>query len=111
MSQRTPRRRTNLVKRRTACLAATAAALRATVHPHGAPLTTGSASPLRGTPAASWAQESQRQLRMEGLSAIEASNVVAYVAGLHAVDGGWSIDEIDRLVALRARVECADVAS
>jgi hypothetical protein len=48
---------------------------------------------------------------VQGLSAIEASNVVAYLAGLHAVEGGWSIDEIERLAALRARIECADVAS
>ncbi len=48
---------------------------------------------------------------MQGLSAVEASNLVAYLAGLHAVEGGWSFDEIDRLVALRARVECAGVAS
>jgi hypothetical protein len=111
MSERTPRRRTNLAKRRTACLTATTAALRATIHPHGAPVATGKASPAHDAPAASWAQDSQRQLRIEGLSAIEASNVVAYLAGLRAAQGGWSIDEIDRLVALRARVECAGVAS
>jgi hypothetical protein len=111
VSERTPRRRTNLAKQRTACLTATTAALRATIHPHGALVATGSASPAHEGPAAAWARDSQQQLRQEGLSAIEASNVVAYLAGLHAVEGGWSIDEIDRLVALRARVECAGVAS
>jgi len=110
----TQRRSTKRVNRDTACLSATTQALRATVHPHGALVATGPVSrapsaPAPSAPAAGWAHDSHRQLRMRGLSAIEASNVVAYLAGLHAVERGWSIDEIDRLVALRARVACGVV--
>lgn len=36
-----------------------------------------------------------------GLSSVEAGNFVAYIAGLHAAERGWTIEEIKDLVALR----------
>jgi hypothetical protein len=45
-----------------------------------------------------------RLLLIRGLSSIEAGNVVAYVAGLHAAEGGWTLREIKHLVALRSFV-------
>jgi hypothetical protein len=48
---------------------------------------------------------------MRGLSSIEAGNVVAYVAGLHAAEGGWSVRQIKQLVALRSFVACHVIAS
>jgi hypothetical protein len=43
---------------------------------------------------------------MRGLSSTEAVIVVAYVAGLHATDGGWTVRQIEQLVALRSLVAC-----
>jgi hypothetical protein len=48
---------------------------------------------------------------MRGLSRIEAGNVVAYVAGLHATENGWSVRQIEQLVALRSLVACGVIAS
>jgi hypothetical protein len=48
---------------------------------------------------------------MRGLSSVEASNVVAYVAGLHPAPGGWSVRQIQKLVALRSLVACGAIAS
>jgi hypothetical protein len=41
---------------------------------------------------------------IRGLSSVEAGNVVAYVAGLHAAERGWTLEEIKHLVALRSFV-------
>jgi hypothetical protein len=48
---------------------------------------------------------------MRGLTATEAGNVVAYVAGLHASKAGWSTRQIEDLVALRSLVACGVIAS
>ena len=45
-----------------------------------------------------------RILRISGLSRVEAGNVVAYMSGLHAVDGGWTVEEIRHIVAIRLLV-------
>ena len=45
-----------------------------------------------------------RLLVIRGLSSVEAGNVVAYMTGLHAVDGGWTVEEIKHLVAIRLLV-------
>jgi hypothetical protein len=45
-----------------------------------------------------------RLLMIRGLSSVEAGNVVAYISGLHAAEGGWTVDEIKHLVAIRAFV-------
>jgi hypothetical protein len=39
-----------------------------------------------------------RLLRMGGLSKVEASNLIAYLSGLQPRDGGWTLDEIQRLL-------------
>jgi hypothetical protein len=52
-----------------------------------------------------------RFLRIRGLSVVEAGNVVAYLTGLHAAEGGWTVDEIKHLVAIRAVVATGVIAS
>lgn len=89
----------------------TAARLASTVHPHEWAL---GDLPTGDAPRAArwiWIQRAFHQLTTGGLSAIEAGNVVAYVAGLHASETGWSTRQIERLVDLRARVVCGVVAS
>jgi len=48
---------------------------------------------------------------MRGLTRVEAGNVVAWLAGLHPTDGGWTVKQVEQLVALRALVACGVVAS
>jgi hypothetical protein len=43
-------------------------------------------------------------LMVRGFSAVEASNVVAYITGLHPAESGWTVEEIKRLVAIRSLV-------
>jgi len=45
-----------------------------------------------------------RRLRMGGLSAGEAGNLTAHLAGLHVVPRGWQIEEIERLLFVRELV-------
>jgi hypothetical protein len=45
-----------------------------------------------------------RLLVIRGLSTVEAGNIVAYLNGLHAVEQGWTLQEIKHLVALRSQV-------
>lgn len=59
---------------------------------------------------AGWIRSSDRLLVMRGLSPTEAGNVVAYVAGLHAAEGGWTASQVEQLVALRLLVECGLIA-
>jgi len=61
--------------------------------------------------ATGWIRRSHRLLVMRGLSSIEAGNVVAYVAGLHATENGWSVRQIEQLVALRSLVACGVIVS
>lgn len=112
MAQRT-RRGTSTTTRgnSSTCLAATAARLAATVHPHepqpgGPPVDDASKAAGSG-----WIRSSYRLLMMRGLTATEAGNVVAYVAGLHASKAGWSTRQIEDLVALRSLVACGVIAS
>ncbi|MCI0344719.1 MAG: hypothetical protein L0221_04635 [Chloroflexi bacterium] len=46
-----------------------------------------------------------------GLSPIEAGNVVAYLAGLHATASGWTVRQVEQLVALRSLAACGVIAS
>jgi hypothetical protein len=41
-------------------------------------------------------------LKIRGLSSLEAGNVVAYIAGLHAAATGWTVEEIEDLIAMRS---------
>jgi hypothetical protein len=58
------------------------------------------ATAIGGDPA----RRTYRRLRMGGLSASEAGNLTAHVKGLHAVPGGWSVEEIERLLFVRELV-------
>jgi len=50
------------------------------------------------------ARRTYRRLRMGGLTMSEAGNLTAHVKGLHAVPGGWSVEEIERLLFVRELV-------
>jgi hypothetical protein len=52
-----------------------------------------------------------RLLMVRGLSSVEAGNVVAYITGLHAAEGGWTVKEIKHLVAIRLLVVGGVIAS
>ena len=52
-----------------------------------------------------------RQLLLHGLSEVEAGNVVAYVAGLHPVEPGWTVGEVKDLSLIRALVACGVIES
>jgi hypothetical protein len=45
-----------------------------------------------------------RRLRMGGLTMSEAGNLTAHVKGLHAVPGGWTVEEIEQLLFVRELV-------
>ncbi len=112
MAQRTRRRAATTAKsERSTCLSTTAARLAAAVHPHepqpGGPSVDDAANGARPD----WIRSSYRLLMMRGLSATEAGNVVAYVAGLHASETGWSTRQIEDIVALRSLVACGVIAS
>jgi hypothetical protein len=47
---------------------------------------------------------SYRLLMGRGLTSVEAGNLVAYAAGLHPAEGGWTVEEIENLVAIRSLV-------
>jgi hypothetical protein len=46
-----------------------------------------------------------RRLQLCGLSVAEASNLIAHLRGLPAVDSGWTVRQIDHLLFLRSIVE------
>jgi hypothetical protein len=45
------------------------------------------------------------RLRMVGLTPFEAGNLTAHLNGLHVAEHGWTIQEIERLLFVRALVE------
>jgi hypothetical protein len=49
-------------------------------------------------------ESAYRLLMIQGLSAVEAGNVVAYIIGLHPAERGWTVEEIKHLEAIRAMV-------
>ena len=110
-TQKTRRRTPTQSQRRSACLSATTAAQHSTLHPHDLPAADPSATKAPAPSATGWIRSSHRLLMMRGLSRIEAGNVVAYVAGLHATENGWSVRQIEQLVALRSLVACGVIAS
>lgn len=110
MTQTTRRGSSTRKGARAGCLSATTALFNSTVHPHEAPPVGAPATDSTAAPGADWIRSSHRLLRMRGLSSGEAGNVVAYVAGLHAADGGWSVRQIEQLVALRTLVACGVIA-
>lgn len=77
------------------------------IHPHDPSLARGRrVSGSTGFDEANTIDGAYRLLKLRGLSSVEAGNVVAYIAGLHAVDGGWTVDEIKHLMLLRGLVAC-----
>jgi hypothetical protein len=75
------------------------------IHPHDPTLASGAR--VSGSTAFGQAHTiggDYRLLMIRGLSSVEAGNVVAYVAGLDAAAGGWTVDEIKHLVAIRSLV-------
>ncbi len=112
MAQTTRRKiPTSAKDERSTCLAGTAARLAATVHPHERSLGGHPVDDASKAAGSSWIRSSYRLLMMRGLSTTEAGNVVAYVAGLHASETGWSTRQIEELVALRSLVACGVIAS
>jgi hypothetical protein len=75
------------------------------IHPHDPSLAP--AAMVSGSAAleeAATFDSSYRILMDRGLSSVEAGNVVAYMAGLHAAERGWTVEEIRHLVVLRSAV-------
>jgi hypothetical protein len=71
-----------------------------------------------GTPSASLADATiptarmtYRRLRLAGLTAREAGTLAAHLAGLHIAPGGWSIDELERLLFVRELVRTGRIGS
>jgi hypothetical protein len=52
-----------------------------------------------------------QRLRMAGLSAAEAGNLTAHLNGLHVADHGWTLQEIERLLFIRALVDLGRIPS
>jgi hypothetical protein len=102
---------TRAERQRSTCLSMAAAHLGSTIHPHESPRPASATGVTTSTPDAGWIRSSYRLLMIRGLSPVEAGNVVAYVAGLHAAEGGWSVRQIEQLVALRSLVGCGVIAS
>ena len=82
------------------------------IHPHE-PSPAWSASIAGSTPSdeAGTIDGAYRSLLVGGLSSVEAGNVVAYIAGLHAVDTGWTVEQIKHLVAIRLLVAGGAITS
>ena len=57
------------------------------------------------------AQRTFRRLRMGGLTTSEAGNLTARVKGLRAVPGGWTVEEIERLLFVRELVRQGRITS
>ena len=94
------------------CFSARLSRLSSTVHPHEASdAPTAIAETPSTTRDAGWVGSSVRLLMMRGLSSPEAGNVVACMAGLHAAEGGWTVRQIERLLALRSYVDCSRLES
>lgn len=52
-----------------------------------------------------------RRLRMGGLTAAEAGNLTAHLAGLPAVPKGWQVEELERLLFVRELVRLGRLRS
>lgn len=114
MAQTTRRRSSAEARRRSACLSATTAVLSATVHPHELPGLAPGVKPVTedaGGGEGRSIRSAYRLLMIRGLSSTEAGNVVAYIAGLHATEGGWTVRQIEQLVALRSLAACGVISS
>lgn len=79
-----------------------AATAPATVHP---------ALPDRVTALPFPPHATYRRLRRAGFSAREAGTLVGHLAGLRAVPTGWAIEEVERLLFVRALVSTGRMGS
>jgi hypothetical protein len=52
-----------------------------------------------------------RRLRIAGLSSREAGSLTGHLTGLHMVPGGWSIEEVERLLFVRELVRTGRMGS
>ena len=52
-----------------------------------------------------------QRLRMAGLSAAEAGNLTAHLNGLHVAENSWTLQEIERLLFIRALVDLGRIPS
>jgi len=52
-----------------------------------------------------------QRLRMAGLSATEAGNLTAHLNGLHVAEHGWTLQEVERLLFIRALVDLGRIPS
>ena len=52
-----------------------------------------------------------QRLRMVGLTATEAGNLTAHLSGLHVSENGWTLQEIERLLFVRALVDLGRIPS
>lgn len=70
---------------------------------------------IDGTPPPAREQRTVRgtyqRLRMVGLSATEAGNLTAHLNGLHVAEQGWTLQEIERLLFIRALVDLGRIPS
>lgn len=64
----------------------------------------------RGTTPAT-ARSTYRRLRLAGLSAREAGSLAGHLQGLRVVPGGWAIEEVERLLFVRALVRLGRMGS
>ena len=64
--------------------------------------------PERPTPSV---RTTYHRLRMVGLTAVEAGNLTAHLSGLRVSDQGWTPQEIERLLFVRALVELGRMPS
>jgi hypothetical protein len=52
-----------------------------------------------------------QHLRMVGLSPSEAGNLTAHLNGLRVAEPGWTLEEIERLLFIRALVDLGRIPS
>jgi len=57
------------------------------------------------------ARSTYRRLRIAGLTAREAGSLTAHLTGLATVAGGWSIEEVERLLFVRELVRTGRMGS
>lgn len=57
------------------------------------------------------ARATYRLLKMRGLTDRQAANLTAFMAGIHTVDDGWTLREVERLLFVRSLVRSGHLIS
>jgi hypothetical protein len=65
----------------------------------------------QAAPARDTVRMTYRRLRIAGLSAREAGSLTAHLTGLPMVPGGWQVEEVERLLFVRALVQTGRMGS